>query len=131
MAFTYTDTLLTDRDCVRFSIGDVTSGSGPKPADANFSDAEIAGLVTLEGTWQRATAGAFEALASLWAKHVNFAADGTQASQSDIAKQYRESAALWRGRYGTAAVGSCGSSAVTRVDGYSDDLDNMTLEDSI
>lgn len=126
MAFTYSDALTLDLDLVRFYLGDTVSGSGPKPGDGNFSDEEIAGLVTIEGTWQRATAAAFETLAGLWARHVNFSADGTQVSQSDIAKQYRESALIWRGRYGTAATGSSGSSATTRVDGYSDDLDNVT-----
>lgn len=126
MSFTYSDALTLDRDLVRFAVGDTVVSSGPKPADANFSDAEIAGLVTIEGTWQRATAAAFETLAALWARHVNFSADGMSASQSDVADQYRASAALWRGRYGTAATGASGSSAVTRVDGYSDDLDNVT-----
>jgi hypothetical protein len=127
VAFTYSDTLATDCDRVRFAIGDTVSASGPKPADANFTDAELAGLVTIEGTWQRATAAAFEVLASLWAKHPTFEADGVRASQSDIAKQYRESALEWRKRFGTSGTMSCGSTAVIRQDGYSSDLDSVTV----
>jgi len=127
MSFTYLDALLLDRDRVRFALGDTSLAAGPKPADANFSDAEIAGLVTIEGTWQRAVAAAFETLASLWAKHVNFSADGMASSQSDVAAQYRESAKQWRQTYGGAA--SCGSAPVIRADGYSDDLDNVETGD--
>lgn len=125
MAFTYSDALTLDRDKVRFSLGDTVSAAGPKPADGNFSDAEIAGLVTIEGTWQRATAAAFETLAALWAKHVTFNADGMAASQSDIAEQYRQSAKDWRAKYGGSF--SCGSVAVIRADGYSNDIDNVTV----
>jgi hypothetical protein len=125
MAFTYSDALATDRDNVRFAIGDTTLNAGPKPADANYSDAEIAALVTREGNWQRAVAAVFENLADLWARHVSFNADGTQVAQSDIAKQYREAAVTWRRLHG-----SCGSASTTRADGYSDDLDNVTTDDT-
>ena len=80
----------------------------------------------MKGSWQRAVAAGFETLAALWSRHVTFSADGLQMSQSDIADKYAASAAIWRGRYGTAATGSCGTSASTRADGYSDDLDNVT-----
>jgi len=129
VSFTYNGTLTTDMDKVRFHIGDTTNAAGPKPADVNFTDAELTGLVTLEGTWQRATAAAFENLAALWARHPSFNADGMSSSQSDIAAQYRASAKEWRDRFGTAGTTSCGSSAVTRSDGYSDDLDNVTMSD--
>lgn len=127
MAFTYSDTLLTDRDRVRFAVGDTLEDAGPRPGDVNFSDAEIAGLITLEGSWQRAVAAAFETLASLWATHTTFDADGMSADQSDIANQYRDQAASWRRRFGEAAGMSGGSVAVTRVDGYSDDIDSEEL----
>ena len=56
MAFTYLGTLATDRDKARFYLRDVKEDSGPRPADANFSDAETDGLITVEGSWQRAVA---------------------------------------------------------------------------
>jgi len=103
MAFTYVGDLSTDLDKVRFCIQDITEDSGPLPADANFSDAAIAGLITLEGTWQRATAAAFETLAAAWTRHVTFTADGLSLSRSDIADGYTEKAALWRKRWGSAS----------------------------
>lgn len=132
MAVTYSDSLASARDRLRFAIGDTTSGAGPKPGDANFSDAELDGLLVIEGTWQRAVAAAFEALAALWAKHPTFDADGMSSNQSDIAAQFRMSAEVWRTRYGTSiaagASTSSGSAPSTRIDGYSTDLDNETVE---
>jgi len=121
MTFTYTDTLLTDRDKVRFHLGDTTENSGPKPAGANFTDEEIAGLVTSEGSWQRAVAAGCEALAATWSTQPSFQADGLQVSQSDIAQRFQDQAKLWRRRHGGAS--RVGSRAPTRVDGYSQDVD--------
>ena len=129
MAFTYSDALVLDRDRVRFAIGDTPPSAGPKPDDGNFTDAEIAGLLDIEGSWQRAVAGAFETLSALWAKHVTFiAGTGMQSNQSDIANSYRTSAKEWRDKYGYGKEPSAGSEPVVRADGYSDDIDNVTVE---
>ena len=56
MAFTYLGDLSTDLDKVRFNIGDTVASSGPKPASGNFTDAELGGLITSEGSWEKATA---------------------------------------------------------------------------
>jgi len=103
MAFTYVGDLSTDLDKVRFYIVDSVEDSGPLPADANFADATLNGLITAEGTWQRATAAAFETLAAAWTRHVTFTADGLSLSRSDIADGYTEKAALWRKRWGSAS----------------------------
>ncbi len=126
MAVTYVGTLLTDLDKIRFAIGDTVTSAGPKPADANFTDAELTALVTVEGTWQRATAAVFENLAALWAKHVTFSAGDMSATQSDVAAMYDSQAKTWRMKWGSAAATGSGSSGVIRADGYSDDLDNVT-----
>jgi hypothetical protein len=128
---TYDDALSTDKDRVRFYIQDVSAGAGPKPSDANFSDDEIAGLVTVEGSWQRAVAGAFEALEAAWRRYPNFSTDGLSVSRSDIANGYADKAAAWRKAYGntgsTATASTrAGSRAVTRQDAYSSDKDNVT-----
>lgn len=128
MAFTYTDTLATDRDKVRFYLGDVAEDAGPRPADANFSDAEIAGLVTAEGTWQRAVAAGFERLATEWTRYPSFKADGLSLNRSDIAKGYREQALEWRKKYGvTAPVYVAGQ--ITK-DAYSDDVTSDDVDTS-
>lgn len=125
MSFTYTDTLATDRDKVRFYLQDTASGSGPKPTDGNFTDEELAGLISAEGTWQRAVAAGYEVLAAAWQRYPSFTADGLSVSRSDIAKGYASKAAEWRKQYGAATSTSrAGSRAVTRVDGYSSDVDS-------
>lgn len=103
MAFTYVGDLSTDLDSVRFYIQDVTEDSGPLPADVNFSDAAITGLISSEGNWQRATAACFETLAAAWTRHVTFSADGLSINRSDIADGFTEKAALWRKRWGSAS----------------------------
>ncbi len=115
MAFTYAGDLSTNLDKVRFHLQDTKWEKGPKPDDVNFTDAELAGLVTTEGTWQRAVAGGFEILAAAWMSLM----------RGDIAKTYQDQAINWRKRYGTGA-GAVASRAVTRADGYSDDLDTVT-----
>jgi hypothetical protein len=96
------------------------------PGDVNFTDNEPNGLITLEGTWPRAVAAGFETLAAAWAIHPTFNAGDMGVSQSDIVKQFRESAKEYRDRFGVTGTTAAGSSAVTRADGYSDDLDNVT-----
>lgn len=126
MAFTYSGTLATDLDKVRFYLQDTVSGSGPKPADGNFTNAELTGLITTEGSWQRAVAAGFETLATAWRRYPSFTADGLQLARSDIAKGFDEQAQKWRKQYGTsttARTGVAGSRAPTRVDGYSSDVD--------
>ena len=130
MAFTYLGTLATSRDKVRFYLQDTAWGAGPLPADGNFTDAEIDGLVTAEGSWQRAVAGGFEALESAWRRYPNFSTDGLSVSRSDIADGYAAKAKEWRTQYGssasTATSTRAGSRAVTRRDAYSSDIDNVT-----
>ena len=126
MAFTYSDTLATDRDRVRFALGDVVENSGPRPDDANFSDAEIAGLITNEGTWQRAVAAGLERLAREWTRHPTFKADGLTLNRSDIAKGYREDAKNWRKEFGTTRPMHV-AGQITK-DGYSDDIASDDVE---
>jgi len=123
MAFTYLGDLSTTRDQVRFYLQDTVENSGPRPSDVNFSDAEIDGLLTLEGSWQKAVAAGFETLASSWRRYPDFKADGLTLSRSDIADGYAKQALEWRRRYGYGTT--AGSRAVTRQDGYSDDIDSV------
>jgi len=123
MAFTYLGTLATDRDRVRFYTGDTSNApdAGIKPGGYNFMDAEIDGLVTVEGSWQGAVAGIFEALASLFAQEVDTGSSGQKNSMlySQRAARYQQLAKQWRS--GNALVPT--QAAVTRVDGFSDDVD--------
>ncbi len=122
MAYTYLGTLATDRDKVRFAIQDTVSGAGPKPQDGNFADAELDGLVTVEGTWQRAVAASFETLAAAWRRYPSFSADGLSLQRSNIADGYALQAKEWRARYGHVGASRAGSHAPIRQDGYSTDI---------
>lgn len=125
MSFTYTDKLSDSRSKVRFYLQDTVVNEGPKPGDENFSDEEIDGLIAVEGDWQRAVAAGFEILASAWARYPNFSADGLQVNRSDISRSYANQAAAWRKLYGsTASTSKAGSRAVTRIDGYSNDVNS-------
>jgi hypothetical protein len=121
MAFTYTDTLATNRDKIRFYLQDTVENSGPKPSDGNFSDAEIAGLVTAEGSWQKAVAAGYEVLAAAWAGYADWQAGPRRESASQIADRWAALAEEWRDRHGASATGA-GTRHPTRVDGYSDDV---------
>jgi hypothetical protein len=129
MSFTYAGSLATDKEKVRFYIGDTTLASGPKPASGNFTDEELTALITLEGSWQRAVAACFEALASAWAIHPNFTADGVSVSQSATAAHYQAQADKWRREAGSGTVSTSGVVAVTRIDGYSYDVTNEETDD--
>lgn len=130
MAFTYTGTLSTDLEKVRFNIGDTIEGRGVKPdrTASNFSDAEITGLLTIEGTWQRATAAAFEALAATWAAYPQTYNNDTSSRNWDAAREFRAQAKEWRDQYGYGDTGASSFSSVTmtRADGYSNNLDAIT-----
>ena len=124
MTFTYTGDLGTNLDLVRYYLGDVTAAAGPLPADGNFTDEELGGLLTAEGSWQRAVAAGFETLAARWRRYPDFKADGLSLSRSDIADGFLAQAKFWRTTYGRGT--GAGSRSVTRVDAYSDDKDNVT-----
>lgn len=128
MAFTYLGTLATDRDKVRFHLGDTVEDTGPFPGDSNLTDAEIDGMVDDEGTWQRAVAAGFERLAASWLRYPSFKADGLSLNRSDIAKGYAEQAAQWRKQHGyTTPIYTAGQ---IPVDGYSDDVTTDDVDTS-
>lgn len=129
MSFTYDQTLASNADRVRFYVQDTTVNSGPKPGSANFQDQEIDAVITAEGTWQRAVAALFEVLAGAWANEVDITVGPRHESLSQAAQRYSDMAAQWRSRYGVSTSGTSrvGSRSVTRVDGYSDDVDSHTM----
>jgi hypothetical protein len=130
MAFTYVGDLSTDRDKVRFWLQDTEASNGPKPSDGNFSDAEIDGLVATYGSWQRAVYAGLMVLSTAWRRFPDFRTEsGFSVNRTDIADGYHQQALDWAKQYGipTGLTGSqMGYAAMTRVDGYSDDVDNQT-----
>jgi hypothetical protein len=123
MTFTYAGTLATDLDQIRFYVSDVTSGSGPKPDGTNFTDEELNGLLTAEGTVGRSVAAAFESLSAIWRTRYNFSTEGQRFDRASVADGYAKLAAEWRDKYGSPGS-RVGAGPVTRIDGYSDDIDS-------
>ncbi len=126
MTFTYSVTTALGK--LRMSIGDTVASSGPRPGSGtatNFTDEELNELITVEGTWQKAVAGVCEILGNAWAIAVTFSADGLSVSRSDIARAWQAQAATWRKKYGGGY--RSGGNAVTRADGFSDDVTNVEV----
>ena len=130
MAFTYTGTLATDLDKVRFYIGDKTVNAGPRPAEGNYTDDERNGALALGSSWQETVADMFDTLAAEWIIFPSFQADNFSISRSHIAKNFQSQAEWWRKNHGLASpqkqYGAPGSRPVTRADSYSDDKDSVT-----
>ena len=122
MTFTYVGDLSTDLDKVRFYINDKVASSGPLPSGTNFTDEELGGLITAEGSWERAVAASFETLSAAYAGLVDFAIGPRKENLSQTADRFGELANDWRDKYGTSTSSTTGSRAMTKVDGYSDDV---------
>lgn len=120
MTFTYAGTLANDLDKVRFYIQDTVENSGPKPSDGNFTDEELSGLVSAEGTWQRAVAAGYEVLAAVWARFADLTVGPRKEAFSQIAERYAALAKEWRAKHGAAMRARV--AGIIRVDGYSDDV---------
>jgi len=130
MTVTYIGDLSTDRDKVRFYLQDTVEGSGPKPSEGNFTDAEVDGLIDLEGNWQRAVAAGFEALAAGWGKYADLTVGPRKEALSQIAARYQKLAEDWREKYGTATMRRVYVAGQVRVDGYSDDVASDDVDTS-
>lgn len=123
MTFTYVGTLATDLDTIRFRIQDTVSGSGIKPSGGNFTDEEIAGLLTIEGNVNRTVAALYEALATIWGIHADSKIGSRDEKLSQVAAGYAKLAAKARSDYGYGST-TLSTGFVTRVDGYSSDIDS-------
>jgi len=127
MAFTYAGDLSTDLDKVRFHLQDTVENSGPKPGDGNFTDAELNGLITEQGTWERATAVALDVLETAWATYADLKVGPRSESLSQIADRYARKAQAWREKYGLEDTG--GSVFAQRIDQFSDDIPHDEIDD--
>jgi hypothetical protein len=122
MAFTYSSTS-SNRDMLRLYIDDTVEDSGPLPGGDNFSDAELEGILEVEGSLYRAQAHCLERLANAWFQHPTFAGDGISVSRSHIGRNFSDEARRLRSKHGyPASAGQLGSDGVIRIDGYNEDL---------
>lgn len=105
MTFTYTGTLATDLDFIRFKIGDRTASSGPLPGTGtatNFTDEEINGLLSEEGTKERTVAALYEMLGAAWARYVDSKIGPRDEKLSQVSARYFALAKQWRDDYGSS-----------------------------
>jgi hypothetical protein len=99
MAFTYSDALTANADIIRFNLGDTKEGAGPRPDKTNFSDAEIAYLLSSEANNTAATARGFEVLAAEWtAFALSEREDNTQFDAKETADKFAKLADRWRAK---------------------------------
>lgn len=130
MSFTYNEALTTDRDKVRFRIGDTQANAGPRPDKRNFSDAEIAFVLSEEGSRVNgAIAHSFEILASEWTAWALRDKEGeTEIDAKEVSSYYSELALTWRAKLGgsSEAERSIGIITLTRTDAYTDDGSEFT-----
>ena len=98
--FTYDPAQADDNSKIRFAIGDNVANYGALPSKQNIQDEELAALVTREGTWELATAAAFEMLAAAWAREVAVSFDNQSYGRQTPSQRYEKLAADWRARFG-------------------------------
>lgn len=132
MTFSYTAGLSADKDKVRFYVDDVTENDGPFPEDTNgnhgnFSDEDLAGLITVEESWQRAVCACYERLSGAFASEAVIHAGPRREELETAAKTYRLKAIDCRKEYGyptheDAEASRAGVRHPTRIDGYSQDV---------
>lgn len=99
MTFTYGSDFTVDRDLIRTNVGDTNENAGPRPDKRNFSDEEIAGILTIETYTNAATARLFEILAAEWTPYaLRERKDDVEYDAKGLPEQYNELAAKWRAK---------------------------------
>ena len=116
----------TDLEKIRLRIGDTdVADSG---ANARFKDSELNYFLTAEGTVAKAALAAVEAWVAKKASAYDFETDGQSFKRSQEAAAMLALAKYWRSLGITTSLddslGGISSNAVTKVDGYSDDIAN-------
>lgn len=110
MAFTYD--LTSNRGKVRLAIGDTVSGSGPRPANGNFTDAEIdvylTPVIAASHEWRAAVAPLLRQLAVEWTHQANISIGEYSAQYGALAAGYREMAREWERTSTTAGAAATG-----------------------
>lgn len=122
MAFTYNADVSTTRDKVRLYSGDTVDGTGPRPDQRNFTDAEMDFFLSENGSGVPATVSTvFETLASEWSSYTVSERQGeVSVDTKGIAAEYNALAKKWK----KIALGTLGYSSVAsstqpeRIDGY-------------
>lgn len=129
MAFTYDISDTTDTSSkMRLELGDTRFEDGILPEGRNFSDAELDYFYSQESnSFWAAVARAFEAAAAEWSRYPDSFRLGPEQQSIPAAKHYADRAAYIRKEVVRRGASGVGSRAVTRSDGYSTDVDSVTV----
>ena len=124
MAFTYLDSLSTNRDKVRLRIGDTKRDAGPRPDKSNFSDKEIAFVLTEESNQVNgAIAHFFEILSNEWSAYaLSEKEHDLSMDAKEVADNFRKQALIWRQKPEGASETERSGGLITlqRTDPYTD-----------
>lgn len=103
MTATYVNPAASDKDAVRFLIGDTN------PDNSLISDEEIGWLVTkwipIQGTIEYVAAAAADSIAAKYAREASFSADGVSVSLANLGQQFRDLAISLRSQHKSLLVG--------------------------
>lgn len=108
MTWSYDDTLATDKDKVRFFIGDIDTN------DKLISDEGIEAMIEAFGNLYDAAAAIADSIAGQFARSSSLSIDGFSIRSSERANEFRALAASLR-RQGQAAAGGLGAPFVGGV----------------
>ena len=122
MALTYSGTLATDLDKVRFYIGDTTVDAGPLPSAGNFTNEELNGLLSTAGSVNKAVSAAMAGISARWASYANISVGPRKEDYATIAEAWSKRQAEWNAQHGVKLTSTASVAFVTRVDGFSDDI---------
>lgn len=106
MTWTYTDPSTSNRDAVRFAIGDTDS------TDPLVTDEEIAYLLTSLGSVASAAVAACEHLAMKFAREVDRQVGNLRLSSSQRSKQFAELAVMLRRRFAVTGIPYAGGLSI-------------------
>jgi len=121
---TFTTDLATDIGKVRFAIGDSLEGTGPRPNQRNFSDAEISATLSLQDDdIDHTVLSLLKILANEWSTFVDYQVGPRKEWASQAAKAYATRVDELEQRIGTGTTFSVG---LNRDDGYAEDYGGPT-----
>lgn len=136
MTFTYSATSLsTDLAKLRLAIGDTTSGAGPRPNAANFSDEELAvftAAIPTGGTWRNAVAPVLRVLANQYAAEAKRVSDPEVSEDlTQTARELRQQAANWEGTITALGASSAAGAMTAGVVTYGDFVYEVTADGTV
>lgn len=119
--YTYSGTpSATSLDRLRFEVGDIGLPGTAGGTVWMFADAELNFIISEGSDWDDRIAWTCEVLSRQWTRIPSFTADGLSVKKQEVAQAYQDRAKYIRE---SAAKSSFGEIYLTKIDGYSNDID--------